>query len=113
MLSIGSVLIFISSSFAAALFPAGSSIGLLAPSLVVTSQPVCVDSSQQKLWESNDGKPLDPYDCAYALLGVKLSLRKNSKASFVFDSKDDLSITPRGGWKLPYGAASGMPIYVP
>jgi len=113
MLNISCVLLFISTSFAAAVSRAASGTTSIAPFPADTSGPICVNSLQHHLWDSHDGKALNPSDCAYALLGVKLSLGNDSKASFNFYSKDDLSIAPPRGWGLPYGAASSTQGYNP
>lgn len=86
---------------------------------IMAAQPssaVCVDASQNSEWGSPGDTTLGPYGCAYALLGFKLSLRKNITSTFDFYSKYEWShITPQGAWGLPDGATSSIfsPVHNP
>lgn len=86
------------------------------PSSVPATVPVCVNSGLHSIWGATNledarlnqsPQQLNPYDCAYALLGFKLGLHNISKASFDFYSKAYISgVAPEGTWGLPTGTRS-------
>lgn len=101
MLSFVCFLVLITSSLASVIPRAG--ISLPPPS----SSPVCVDLTND-LWEGLR-RTLDPYDCAYALLGLKLYVNQKDQGEThnFYSRKDFPDIEPPQSWDLPYGTRSG------
>lgn len=72
--------------------------------------PVCVDAAEYPAWNGLNNAQIDPYNCAYAILGMQSLLNDTSPDdSFDFYSKGrSLGLAPKGAWRLPEGTRGGM-----